>query len=595
MKTKENPGDLASRGISPRETDLVNRWLTGPGFLSESDESWRSANPEVEVIDGDKEVKVEEKVNVMKLVEDSILEMFEDRISNWHRMVRVMAWILRFIKHSRKGTCSEDISQSNLCQVPIHFSQTSGESKVEVTDIAVKELDQAETRLIKLMQQRTFGKELDVLRKGTVKKRMGTLWRLSPFVDRDGVLRVGGRLSNSLEEETIKFPAIIPKGLTCTKRLIEWHHSRIQHRGKHATVCRLRESGFWVVNAGKEAGSIVFRCVRCKWLHGKFQEQRMADLPLSRTLVEPPFSYCGCDYFGPMLVKEGRKTLKRYGVIFTCFSLRAVHIEIASTLETDSFIQALRRFVARRGVVREIRSDNGTNLVGADNELKRAVTEMDQEKISAFLSQQGCDWITCVRNTPTASHMGGVWERMIRTVKSVLMSLIKDTPRKLDEETLRTFLAEAEGIVNSRPLTIENLQDPDSAPLTPNQILTMKSRFVLPPPGVFQHADVYCRKRWRITQHLANCFWSRWRKEYLQLLQPRQKWTEERRNLQVNDVVLLKEEGVVRGHWPMGRVTEVHPSEDGLVRSVSIQVNGTTAKRPITKVVLLVASDDSER
>ena len=122
----------------------------------------------------------------------------------------------------------------------------------------------------------------------------------------------------------------------------------------------------------------------------------------------------------------------------------------------------------------------------------------------------------------------------------------------------------------------------------------MKSRLVLPPPGVFQHADVYCRKRWRITQHLANCFWSRWRKEYLQLLQPRQRWTEERRNLQVNDVVLLKEEGVVRGHWPMGRVTEVHPSKDGLVRSISIQANGTIAKQPITKVVLLVASDNSK-
>ena len=173
------------------------------------------------------------------------------------------------------------------------------------------------------------------------------------------------------------------------------------------------------------------------------------------------------------------------------------------------------------------------------------------------------------------------------------MSLIKDTPKTLDEETLNTFLTQAERIVNSRPLTIENLHDPESAPLTPNQILTMKSRVVLPPPGVFQHADVYCRKRWRITQHLANCFWEKWRKEYLQLLQPRQKWTEEKRNMCVDDVVLLKEDGVVRGHWPMGRITEVHPSKDGLVRSVSVQVNGTILKRPINKTVLLVPSDSS--
>ena len=263
-------------------------------------------------------------------------------------------------------------------------------------------------------------------------------------------------------------------------------------------------------------------------------------------------------------------------------------------MEADTFIQALTRFISRRGMVREIRSDNGTNFVGAESELKEAVAEMDQAKISAFLTQQGCDWIRWEKNTPKASNMGGVWERMIRTVKSVLMSLIKASPKTLDEETLRTFLTEAEGIVNSRPLTIEDIHDPDSPPLTPNQILTMKSKLVLPPPGVFQQADVYCRKRWRIAQHLANCFWSRWRKEYLQLLQPRQKWIGEKRNLQVNDVVLMKEEGVVRGHWPMGRVAEVHPSKDGLVRSVSLQVNGTIVKRPVNKTVLLVASDDSE-
>ena len=122
----------------------------------------------------------------------------------------------------------------------------------------------------------------------------------------------------------------------------------------------------------------------------------------------------------------------------------------------------------------------------------------------------------------------------------------------------------------------------------------MKSRLVLPPPGVFQEADVYCRKRWRIAQHMANCFWSRWRKEYLQLLQSRQKWTEEKRNLQVDDVVLLKEDGVVRGHWPMGRVAAVYPSDDGLVRSVSVRVGKKIFKRPVTKTVLLLAAGDQK-
>ena len=143
------------------------------------------------------------------------------------------------------------------------------------------------------------------------------------------------------------------------------------------------------------------------------------------------------------------------------------------------------------------------------------------------------------RNTPYASHMGGVWERQIRTVKNVLGSLLKSSPRKLDEESLRTFLTEAEAIVNSRPLSLESLHDPEEKPLTPNQILTMKTFVASPAPGVFQHEGVYARKRWRVVQHLADAFWSRWKKEYLQLLQTRQKWTGERRNLRVGDMVML--------------------------------------------------------
>ena len=339
-------------------------------------------------------------------------------------------------------------------------------------------------------------------------------------------MRIGGRLANAEEEDTVKFPVLIPKKAKATRRLIEWHHKKIEHRGKHSTVSRLREAGFWLVSGSREVGSVVFRCIRCKWLRGKFNGQKMADLPWNRTTVAPPFTYCGVDVFGHMLVKDGRRILKRYGLLFTCFSLRAVHVELLSSLQTDSFIQALRRFVARRGQVREIRSDNGTNFVGAESELRRAYEEMDQKKIGSFFAEQGCDYVIWERNTPYASHMGGVWERQIRTVKSVIASLLKSSPRRLDEESLRTFLTEAEAIVNSRPLTLENLHDPESMPLCPNQILTMKTKVVSPPSGVFQNEGMYARKRWRVVQNLANAFWSRWRKEYLQLLQQRQKWSE---------------------------------------------------------------------
>ena len=242
--------------------------------------------------------------------------------------------------------------------------------------------------------------------------------------------------------------------------------------------------------------------------------------------------------------------------------------------------------------MREIRSDNGTNLVGAENELRKAMEEMDHEQVRAYLNEQGGDWIVWERNTPRASHMGGIWERQVRTVKDVLVSIIKASPRRLEEETLRTVLTEAEAIVNSRPLTLDNLHDPESTPLSPSQLLTMKTRLVSPPPGVFQKNDVYCRKRWRVTQHLANVFWDRWRREYLQLQQSRQKWTEEKRNLRKDDIVLLKEDGVKRGHWPMARVVEAHKSADGLVRSVSLWKGNGVLKRPVNKTVLLVPAEE---
>ena len=119
----------------------------------------------------------------------------------------------------------------------------------------------------------------------------------------------------------------------------------------------------------------------------------------------------------------------------------------------------------------------------------------------------------------------------------------------------------------------------------------MKAKVVLPPHGVFQGDGVYSRKRWRVVQHLANSFWSRWRKEYLQVLQNRQKWTEEQRSLQVNDVVLLKEDGVSRNQWPLARVMETFKGEDGLVRSVSLFAKGSTFKRPVHETVPLVPND----
>ncbi|XP_032230569.1 uncharacterized protein LOC116614082 [Nematostella vectensis] len=310
---------------------------------------------------------------------------------------------------------------------------------------------------------------------------------LDPFVDVEGTLRVGGRLRRANISDAVKFLIILPGKSHVASLIIRNFHEKTSHQGKGITLNEIRANGYWLTGGSSEVASAIARCVKCQRLRGAVQEQKMLDLPEDRVESAPPFTYCGCDLFDPFTINEKRKTLERYGVIFTCMASRAIHIEVANPLETDSFLNSLRRFMSRRGSVRQIRCDQGTNFVGAQNELTRALAEMDHEKIKEKLLEEQCDWITFKMNVPSASHMGGIWERQIRSVRSVLSSLLLENGGQLDDESLRTLMCEAEAIVNSRPLTTETLNDVDAPrPLTPNHLLTMKLKVVLSPPGTFE-------------------------------------------------------------------------------------------------------------
>ncbi len=277
----------------------------------------------------------------------------------------------------------------------------------------------------------------------------------------------------------------------------------------------------------------------------------MADLPTERITADlPPFTNVGVDYFGPIDVKRGCACVKRYGVIFTCMASRAVHLEVAYSLDTDSCINALRRFICRRGQVCHLRSDNGTNFTSAERELKRALEELNHNKITKFLVHKGIKWSF---NPPSASHHGGAWERLIRMVRKVLSSVL--TQQTLDDEGLHTVLCEVEAILNNRPITKMSEDPNDLEPLTPNHLLTMKRKPVYP-PGLFEKSDQYVKRRWKQVQYLSDLFWKRWIKEYLPLLQERQKWTKERRNLVLGDIVLIADSSAPRNSWMLGRVLE---------------------------------------
>ena len=248
--------------------------------------------------------------------------------------------------------------------------------------------------------------------------------------------------------------------------------------------------------------------------------------------------------------------------------------------------------------VHELRSDQGTNFIGARNELSAALQELDTTSIKDYLSSEDCDLIDFNLNVSRASHMGDIWERQIRTTRSVLSSLLHEHGKQHDDEALRTLMTEAESIINCRPLTVENLTDPlASELLTPNHLLTLKTQIVLPPPGKFDPPDLYSRKRWCRVQYLANQLWLRWQREYCTLLQSRQKWTTPKRYMKPGDVVLLCDDELPINWWPLALVTKVFPSKDHLEGKVEI----TTTKdgqrkffeRPVHKLVSLLATEDN--
>ena len=243
----------------------------------------------------------------------------------------------------------------------------------------------------------------------------------------------------------------------------------------------------------------------------------MASLPSDWLYEEPPFTYCSVDLFGLFVIKEDCKEVKHYGALFACLSNRDIHIETVTSLNTDSFILCLHKFVGRREN-RLLRSDNGSDFVIASSEFKKAVAEMDHQRINDFMRDNGGEWMPWIM-PPSASKMDGVWERQI-SARTILISLLKTHGTTLNDESLHTLLIEVEALVNSHPLTTDLLSDVNSMiPLSPINQLILKPRVVMPPSGVFTAPDIYCHRHWRRVQHISNEFWSRWRKEVLATLQ----------------------------------------------------------------------------
>ena len=547
VPTKENPADDCSRGLDP-EGLLAERWQKGPAFLRLPPSEWPQRPAVPPVPSQDPEVKMPTAVLAVQTKDPEPWDAFLQHHSSYTRLVRRVALLKALVRRQ-----------------PLVLSPAL--------------LRQAEHAIWTRVQESVYSAEIRKLKRGSRIPLDSPLLRICPAMH-EGLLVTTGRLRHAEIREGSATPVILPAKHHVTELLLRQLHERHGHCGVQQLIAESRKE-HWIVGVSVLARRVVKKCWICRRRDARPLLQRMADLPRDRVECGgAAFTNVGLDCFGPFLVKHGRKREKRYGCLFTCLSTRAIHVEVAHTLDTDSFLCALFRFIARRGLPRIIRSDNGRNFIRGEKELRALLTLWNQDRIVQRLAERGIQWIF---NPPDASHMGGVWERQIRSVRRVLSGLTRE--QVLTDEALRTVLTIAEGIVNDRPITPSSDDPGDYQALTPNHLLILRAASI---PGRDFGEDVPgIRQRWKQVLHLANLFWARWVRTYLPSLRVRTKWHGAQRNVQIGDIVLMVDKLQDRPYWPLARVVRTFPGSDGLVRSAEVRTATGIYKRPIHRLCLL--------
>ncbi len=402
------------------------------------------------------------------------------------------------------------------------------------------------------------------------------------------MIRAGSRLSRAahIPYET-KHQLIIPKDHPLTTVLIRTTHQKLLHAGPQHIQAHLQQR-FKIVRGTNLVRKVARDCVNCRRKRARPTEQLMAPLPDYRFPQHrtDPFAATALDAAGPFFIKEGKAEEKRkaYFVLFTCLVYRAVHVEPLFTMSASSFLQAFDRFASRRGIPSRVVSDNGTNFTAAAAELKQL-----WKKEAKAHYQQERPMVQWDFLPPYAPHFGGAHERMVGATKTALYHTFKPSSAVSLEEYL-TALTVVEGILNSRPLTYVTADEDSQVPLTPADFLNTRPYRVsatLPQGAGKQTA-------WRRLQERLDHFWGRFVKEMQPHLQKMTKWRLRGRDFREGDVVVFLENNN-RGVWPLGRVTGVISSSDGVVRKLRVLSGGSVHERAVERVMLLLPEEGESK
>jgi hypothetical protein len=456
--------------------------------------------------------------------------------------------------------------------------------------IKIHELQRAKITIIQLVQKQAFADDLKILRQNKALPNKSRLLTLSPFLSKNNLIRVGGRLRNASLKFDTKHPILLPNDHHVTKLIVEQTHIENLHSGAEGTLAALRQN-YWIISPRSLIRQVIHRCNSCFRCNPKRVTQKMGDLPACRLESNRPFLISGVDYLGPILIKEstgrGKRNVKAYVSIFVCLVTKAVHLELVGNLTTESFLGALHRLIARRGHVRHLYSDNGSNFIGAANQ--------ETKKFKSFLksSEFQSDVINKLteRNTefhfiPARSpHMGGLWEINVKSVKNhIKRSIGLATPTF---EEMYTLLTRIEAILNSRPLTPISNDPNDLEPLTPGHFLSPGESLTAVHEGDITEIKTNRLSRWQLIERMRQLFWRRWTREYLSRLQARSKWRNPDTTPAVGSLVLIADDDLPPLRWNLARITELHFGKDGLPRVASLKTKNGATKRSVHKLCVL--------
>lgn len=556
---KENPADCITRGLTAEQLLTNPLWFQGPTWLKEPlCNVGRQAETVIEKIEENSARAEEEKrkteANVCvssSTAREVVLET--ERWGGFSKTLRVVGWVMRFINNARKKKRTYE-------------SHLTGD-----------ELQEAKRKLLISVQCLHFGDELNCLLHQKPVKKSSVLSKMNPYLDEQGLIRMKGRLMFSNLSLGEKSPIILPK-CQLVYQLIQREHLRLKHAGVSQVMSSLRNE-YWIIGLRSLVKKMKRECIRCQRFDSKECTQSMAPLPVDRLKQASPFNVVGIDFAGPLFTADapGRKF---YVLLFTCCVIRAVHVELCESLSLKEFLLAFRRFTARRGMPFKVLSDNAKTFVAASKHLVEVLTE------------EAPKWRF---NVPRAPWRGGIWERLVRSVKSSLKKSIGTG--SLTRRELETGLIEIESCINNRPLTFVS-DDPEChEALTPSHFLIGRAdshRSVTEGTGPIlsgaaaREANLYIQER-------LDIFWDIWQKEYIRGL-PLVRSSPKNCPVKLGSLVLLKEDCCPRLHWPLARVVQLIPGKDGIVRTLEVRTAKSTFVRPIQRVHVLelegVISDD---